>query len=109
MRALDGLELEPVDAGGTRPRVVAGTVLTGDAFLASPVRREALHRRFGAQAIEMEGAAVAQAAKRLGVPCLVVRALSDLAGETSDIDFGRFLLLVAANSAAVVRRLLPVL
>lgn len=105
--ALDGLELEPVEEGGDRPRVVAGTVLTGDAFLASATTRDALHRRFGAQAIEMEGAAVAQAAKRLGVPCLVIRALSDLAGSESDIDFGRFLPRVAANSAEVVRRLLP--
>jgi adenosylhomocysteine nucleosidase len=109
MAALEGLQLEPVEDGGDRPRVVAGTVLTGDSFLASAGTRDALHRRFGAQAIEMEGAAVAQAARRLGVACLVVRALSDLAGAESDLDFGRFLPAVAANSAAVVRRLLPVL
>lgn len=109
MPALEHLELEPIEDGGPRPRVVAGTVLTGDSFLASAATRDALHREFGAQAIEMEGAAVAQAARRLGVPCLVVRALSDLAGAESDLDFGRFLPVVAANSAAVVRRLLPVL
>ena len=42
--------------------------------------RKALFERFGAQAVEMEGGAVAQVAEQFEIPALVVRCLSDLAG-----------------------------
>lgn len=104
------LELDPIEAaGGRRPRIVTGTVLTGDQFLVCATTRDRLHTDFDAQAVEMEGAAVAQAAERMGVPALVVRALSDLAGADSDLDFARFLPQVAGNSAATIRHLLPIL
>jgi adenosylhomocysteine nucleosidase len=107
---LASLDLEPVEpAGLRRPRIVVGTVLTGDQFVACERTRNRLHNEFSAQAIEMEGGAVAQVAELMGVDHLVIRALSDLAGAHSDLDFGRFLPQVAANSATVVHHLLPVL
>jgi nucleoside phosphorylase len=57
-----------------------GVILTGDQFIRSPLAREQMHRDFGAQAVEMEGAAVAQVADRFGVDCLVLRAVSDHGG-----------------------------
>lgn len=99
--------LEPLSerAGGTgrAPRVVFGTILTGDQFVNDEATRGRLARELGGSAVEMEGAAVAQACEDLGVDCLIVRALSDLAGAESDLDFPRFLDEVAANSAAIVR------
>lgn len=83
---------------------MTGVILTGDQFIRSPLVREQLHREFGAQAGEMEGAAVAQVADHFGVDCLVVRGLSDMAGEESHLDFARFTAEVAVNSARVVER-----
>lgn len=103
----ESIRLEPVV--GRTPRVVLGTILTGDQYLHDEATRRELHRELGAAAIEMEGAAMAQAAQMVGVEHLVVRSLSDLAGADSVTDFGRFVAEVAVNSARVVRALIPVL
>jgi adenosylhomocysteine nucleosidase len=87
---------------------VLGTIVTGDAFLASPRVRDELAAEWDALAIEMEGSAVCGVAVRFEVPWLVVRALSDRAGEDSVGDFGAFVSSAAAASARLVRALLPV-
>ena len=51
--------------------------------------RQQLFEKFQAQAIEMEGAAIAQVAEH-GVRCMIVRSLSDLSGEESMEDFPTF-------------------
>jgi len=52
---------------------------------------------------------VAQAAELLGIPCVVIRSLSDLAGAESHLDFPRFLRAVAPSAAQVVARVVSVL
>jgi adenosylhomocysteine nucleosidase len=85
-----------------------GTIVTGDAFLASPRVRDELAGEWDALAIEMEGSALCGVAERFDVPWLVVRALSDRAGEESLADFRAFVSSAAANSARLVRELLPI-
>lgn len=90
-------------------RATLGTVLTTDSYLASPLERDRLAEQWGGLAIEMEGSALCGVAERFGVPWLVVRALSDRAGEESLTDFAAFLETAAEASARVVRELLPLL
>ena len=99
-------EVEPGPVLGRRPSVYAGTIVTGDQFLADPATRDRLFAEIGAQAIDMEGAAMAQVASHVGSDHIVVRSISDLAGETSSIDFDRFLPEVAANSARFMAALI---
>jgi adenosylhomocysteine nucleosidase len=113
-RALDGFALSALPAAATggearHPHLRFGTILTGDQFINCETTRRRLFERFWAQAVEMEGAAVAQIAERFGVPCVVVRSLSDLAGADSHMDIRAFLSVAAAQAATVVRRIIPAL
>ena len=112
--ALEGLDIGGVGAAATggephRSRLIFGTVLTGDIFLNDAQERERLHRTFGGIAIEMEGAAVAAVAECFGAPLVVVRALSDLAGTESHMDFPAFLDAAARIAARVVGRISTVI
>lgn len=106
-RRLADFDLSPVLE--KRPGIVFGTVVTGDQFVQSDVERRRLHAIHGAHAVEMEGAAVAQVAEHFAVDCLVIRAVSDLAGSNSAFDFARFLNDVSANSVEVVVAVLDVI
>ena len=102
----------PADLGAPpnlNPRIAFGPIVSGDQFINSETVRERLRRDHAALAVEMEGAAVAQAAEFLGIPCVVIRSLSDLAGTESHLDFPRFLRAVAPSAAQVVARVLSVL
>ena len=90
-------------------QIAYGTVLSGDQYLHCGVTRDRLYREFGGRAVEMEGGAVAQVCEAFGIPWLVIRALSDLAGGDSRFDFAAFVDQAAATSATILRHLLPVL
>ena len=111
--AVGGLVLDPlpetVGAGRRTPAVRFGTILTGDSFVNSERTRQRLHATFQAQAVEMEGGAVAQVASRWGddIPVVNVRCLSDLAGAESHLDFRAFLPVAARYASLVAHRLAP--
>ena len=88
-------------------QIVYGTVLSGDQYLNCEATRDRLRSELGGQAIEMEGGAVAQVCEAFGIPWLVIRALSDLAGGNALFDFTTFVDQAAASSAKILRRLLP--
>ncbi|WP_374381489.1 5'-methylthioadenosine/adenosylhomocysteine nucleosidase [Dongia sp.] len=91
---------------GLPRRVLMGRILSGDQFINSEAARRRLHQEFEAQAVEMEGAAVAQVGALLGLPVVVVRCLSDLAGAESHLDFPRFVDAVAPGAALVLRHII---
>ena len=102
--ALEGIELTPFQTsqGQRHPRIIKGTVITGDVFVASDAKKAVLHKNLGADAVEMEGAAVAQICWQHNVPCLVIRSLSDNAGAGASEDFKKYYKIAARNSAALV-------
>ena len=106
--ALEGIELNPFQTpqGQRHPRIIKGTIVTGDMFVAFDAKKTALHNNLGADAVEMEGAAVAQICWQQDVPCLVIRSLSDNAGANASEDFRKYYKIAARNSAALVTRII---
>jgi adenosylhomocysteine nucleosidase len=91
------------------PDVRMGTILTGDVFLQCQETRKELYEKFGAQAVEMEGGAIAQVAEQFGIPAIVVRCLSDLAGANGHNFSSTSLKKAAKNSFETVQSILNAL
>ncbi len=87
----------------------AGTVASGDRFVASAAERERIVRLFSADCCEMEGAAVGQVAYVSGVPFVVLRALSDDADNAAPADFPAYCLTVAEKTSGIVARFMELL
>jgi len=69
-----------------------GLIATGDTFISSNTFLSELSQAIpGLNAVEMEGAAVAQVAEQEGVPCLIIRVISDSANDSAPLDFNIFL------------------
>jgi adenosylhomocysteine nucleosidase len=88
--------------GQRPPKVVVGTVVTGDVFVASKEKSAELAKELGACAVEMEGAAVAQVCYQRDVACLVIRSISDKADQSAVMDKQLFYTMAAKNSAGLV-------
>lgn len=85
--------------------VHTGRIASGDQFIASVAQRVRIVEQFGALAAEMEGAAMAQACARMGVPWAVVRSISDSADAGAVADFPAFLGMAAGRGVALAREL----
>jgi len=83
-----------------------GIIATGDQFINNGELRSRIHQLFRAKAVEMEGAAVAHACYVHGVPCGVLRSISDQADGHSEMDYPTFTQLAASHSQQVVENLL---
>ena len=106
----------------TYPDVKSGCVLTGNEFVGSAARKNALRQLIGdARAVEMEAAGVAVIAERLGIPFGVVKTIADRlnpdlsvshdytafitrASETAALTVGKLWDLWSANQRAVARK-----
>ena len=93
----------------TSPKVVRGTIATGDQFISNPELYEnMIFKNEIAHAVEMEGASVAQICHEYHKPYLIIRTISDKADHTASIDFQKFIGSVSNHfSKGIVRKLLP--
>ncbi|MFC0398517.1 5'-methylthioadenosine/adenosylhomocysteine nucleosidase [Paraburkholderia rhizosphaerae] len=91
-----------------QPRVHRGLVISGDQFIASAAAVNALRAALpDALAVEMEGAAIAQVCHEYGVPCAIVRTISDTADVHAPASFSTFLVEIAGTySSGILRRFL---
>ncbi len=83
-------------------RVKAGRVVSGDQFIADRERKAFIAQTFEGLCTEMEGAAIAHAAHVNGLPFVVIRAISDKADDSAQMDYPTFERAAAKRSAALV-------
>lgn len=79
-----------------------GRIVSGDQFVASAEVKEKLVRLFGAKCTEMEGAAIAHAAYLNKVSCVIIRAISDKADNSAQMDYPAFEELAIRHSVRLV-------
>lgn len=80
-----------------------GLICTGDSFIGCDDAATRLRGLFpDMRAVEMEGAAIGQTCYMLDTPFVVIRSLSDIAGQTSTLSFKSYIDQAAKNSAELV-------
>ena len=92
---------EAVNPGHTK----VGRVASGDLFVAEKAAKEAIIAKTGALCTEMEGAAIAQTAYRNGIPFVILRAISDKADDSAEMDYPTFERIAAHRCADMTMHL----
>ena len=88
---------ESVNPGHTK----VGRVASGDQFVCEKAQKEHIIAVTGGLCTEMEGAAIAHTAYRNGVPFVILRAISDKADDSAEMDYPTFERIAAHRCAEV--------
>ncbi|AKJ53019.1 S-adenosylhomocysteine nucleosidase [Campylobacter lari] len=86
-------------------KLQSGIIATGDEFICDESKKAKIREIFNADACEMEGASVALVCDALKIPCLILRSMSDKAGEKAEFDFDEFVEKSAKISANFVLKI----
>ncbi|WP_298047563.1 5'-methylthioadenosine/adenosylhomocysteine nucleosidase [uncultured Cardiobacterium sp.] len=83
-----------------------GLIVSGDQFINSADKIATIRANFpDAMAVEMEAAAIAQTSYHFSRPCVIIRALSDLADGEAEYSFEQFLQTASVHSAEMVENI----
>ena len=89
--------------------VYQGRIVSGDQFISDKQVKDRIIDNFQGLCVEMEGASIAHAAYLNHVPFVVIRAISDKADDSAEMDYPTFEKAAAAHSAALVEHMLPLI
>lgn len=103
---LISLALESAKEMNAEYRVLTGRVASGDQFICTEEAKNKIRTTVGGMCAEMEGAAVAHTCYLNHIPFLIIRAISDGAGEDAGLSFEEFCVLAAKRSSALVEHLI---
>ena len=87
-------------------KVFKGRVASGDQFIADKTVKENIVKWFSPMCVEMEGAAMAHAAYVNDINCLIIRAISDKADDSAEMDYPTFEKKAAVHCANMVREMM---
>ncbi len=89
--------------------VYQGRIVSGDQFISDKKVKDEIVDNFQGFCVEMEGASIAHAAYLNHVPFVVIRAISDKADDSAEMEYPAFEKAAAAHSAALVEHMLPLI
>lgn len=81
---------------------VLGRVVSGDQFIADKAVKTRLINEYHGDCAEMEGASIAHGAYLNDIPFVIIRAISDKADDTAEVEYPVFEAAAAKHSAALV-------
>jgi len=82
-----------------------GTIASGDIFLTEKTMKEKIRSKFGADCVEMEGAAIAQICTLNKVPFIVIRSISDKPNGSNQMDYNKFADMAARRVADLIAKI----
>ena len=91
----------------TEIQVFKGLVVSGDQFICSQSAKDTILNNFDALCTEMEGAAIAHGAFLNKIPFVVIRAISDKADNSAEMDYPTFEKEAAIHCAKLIEHMLP--
>lgn len=111
LNAAERIDMQRIETVTDRrnPKIIKGVIVTGDSFIASTEKCAELRKKLQADAVEMEGAAVAQICYQRQIDHLVIRSISDSADEGAVLDKQMFYILAAKNSSDLVAEMVGLL
>ena len=87
-------------------KVYKGRIASGDQFIADKETKNTIKKYFDPLCVEMEGAAMAHAAYVNDINCLIIRAISDKADDSAEMDYPTFEKEAAIHSAKMVTEMM---
>ena len=86
--------------------VFEGRICSGDQFISDRATKDRITEQFHGFCTEMEGAAIGQAAALNGIPFLIIRAISDKADNSANMDYPAFEKLAIEHSVRLTQGML---
>lgn len=90
----------------TEFKIKIGIIASGDIFCTELKMKEKIRNKFNADAIEMEGAAIAQVCKLDNIPFIIIRSISDKPNGNNSITFEQFLEKASKRCAMIIKEFL---
>ena len=87
-------------------KVYVGRIASGDQFISSMKVKEEIYTNFTAYCAEMEGAAIAHTCFLNKVPFVVIRAISDKADQSAEVNFDDFVNVAARNASKIIQEMI---
>lgn len=87
-------------------KIKLGTIASGDIFCTEVEMKKKINSKFNADAIEMEGAAIAQVCYLDNIPFIIVRSISDNPNGQNNITFEEYLELASKRCREILKKVI---
>lgn len=87
-------------------KIEIGVIASGDIFCTEIKMKEKIRKKFNADAVEMEGAAIAQVCILCKIPFIIIRGISDTPNGNNNITFDKYLVKASKMCALILKEFL---